>query len=225
MRERIPGEPRTDWAQLAAWFLVAGALAVAAVIAFGVLRDGGRNVAVNKWSDQEIAAAPKPVHQQVAEARTPREVLPLIREHMRNAVGPEPDVGAEMFVAWASRWLRWDDMAELEATSFALAQKDPELERGKYVCVQSSISSIKADRAGGYPIYRGEIVLEQGVIEFVAVGSTGKLVRGSAAHFCGVVMGSWEFPNRAGSTTDSVYLVGMFNLPENRPLAKRSASP
>ena len=48
---------------------------------------------------------------------------------------------------------------------------------------------------------------EGDAIVFLAVGSTGTLVRRDTGTFCGVVLGKYR---------DSVRLLGMFDLPENR---------
>jgi hypothetical protein len=42
------------------------------------------------------------------------------------------------------------------------------------------------------------------------------LVADSNATFCGVIVGKVGFTNASGGTTNAPYLVGMFDLPENR---------
>jgi len=60
-------------------------------------------------------------------------------------------------------------------------------------------------------IYAGTLATAEGdTVAFLAVGSTGTLVRRSAATLCGVVL---------GTTERRVMLVGMFDLPENKQRA------
>lgn len=47
--------------------------------------------------------------------------------------------------------------------------------------------------------------------------SSGDLVKGSLARFCGFVVGQHSFKNTSGGTTLSIEIVGMYDLPETRP--------
>lgn len=59
-------------------------------------------------------------------------------------------------------------------------------------------------------------------MRFAAVASTGELVAQSSANFCGVTTGKYSYSNSGGGTTHAVFLVGMFDLPENKPQANRT---
>lgn len=125
-----------------------------------------------------------------------------------DVVGLEPDPAAEAFTGWATQRLTWGEFGMLQPTTFALAQKDIEAARGQY---------IRTDRSKwGKAVDRGLLSLGIGAtISFASVGSSGALVVTSHAGFCGVVTGTWDFPNVSGGVTQAVHLVGMFNLTEN----------
>ena len=77
---------------------------------------------------------------------------------------------------------------------------------------------ITADDSLGTPkVFTGGLIDNSGQIyRFIAVKSTGEIVKGSTAKFCGIVTGRLMFSNSVGGTTHAVSLVGMFDLPENR---------
>ncbi len=95
--------------------------------------------------------------------------------------------------------------------------KDPEAELGKRLCWSGSVLDISTDRAAGFPLYLGELVDYNGdILNFYAVGSTGALVERSQARICGIATGTVAYQNTAGGITQTVRVVGMFDLPENR---------
>lgn len=130
-----------------------------------------------------------------------------------NEVAP----AALMLAAWSANFLTWESLSALPETKHALVLKDPELERGKRNCYQGQIIEIRVDRSGGMPIYLGGIMTGVGnVARFAAVRSTGPIVAGTQqVRFCGIVTGIYSYANTGGGTTHSVFVVGMFDLPEN----------
>jgi hypothetical protein len=73
------------------------------------------------------------------------------------------------------------------------------------------------EKADGNKFYNGGLVDHYGhIYRFIAVRSTGDLVAGSVAHFCGVVTGKQSYANSVGGMAHAVFLVGMFVLPENK---------
>jgi hypothetical protein len=107
--------------------------------------------------------------------------------------------------------------------------KDPEAERGKRLCSLGTINQIEVDRSAGSPIYNGGLMTPGfDSVRFSAVGSSGDLVEGSGARICGIVTGKYSYSNAGGGTTHAVYLVGMFDIPQNKPApvpAPRAAAP
>lgn len=116
--------------------------------------------------------------------------------------------GATLFATYASSKLRWEDVDVPAETSFGHVLKDPEAERGKRMCAEGAIAGIQRRDLGPRKTFQGTLrVNDVDAVAFIAVGTTGELIRGSKARFCGVVTGMWS---------TSVALVGMFDLPENR---------
>lgn len=115
--------------------------------------------------------------------------------------------------------MRWLDIGALPRTSYKLVMKDSVRERGKHICVRAEIIEIEADRSTGVPVYVGGLSFDaggtHGTIRFIAVGSTGDLVGGDAATFCGVVTGRNTYMSTVGHEIHAVFAVGMFGLPEN----------
>jgi len=128
-----------------------------------------------------------------------------------------PDPASVQLALWAAENLRWSAIQTLPETKHALVMKDTDAERGKRNCYRGTVVEIHADRSTGTLLHIGGLRTPGGqVARFFAVGSTGELVQGSPAHFCGIVTGVYSYDNTAGGTTHAAHLVGMFDLPENR---------
>lgn len=131
----------------------------------------------------------------------------------------DTDVGAIKFALWSSKNLTWKDVGvTTDETSAARVMKDSEAERGKRACWSGSIIEIAVDRSAGRPLYVGGLHSGANIIRFVAVRSTGDLVGRSPARICGYVTGRQSYSNSGGGTTHAVFVVGMFDLPENRAI-------
>lgn len=109
---------------------------------------------------------------------------------------------------------RWSDVAVPPETSIARVQKDAEPEYGKRLCVTGTIAMITRSDVATGKRFVGRLVAANGdSVEFVALGTTGDLLRGSATTLCGAVV---------GLRGDAPVLVGLFDLPENRtPLVEQ----
>lgn len=144
------------------------------------------------------------------------EALAIATPEMTDATVERPDDGAALFVTYASTRLRWEDVDGEPETSTGRVMKEPAAERGKRMCASGELLSIvvRAPTGGRSKTYVGQLRTMSGdVVTFVAVRSTGDLVKGSAGSICGIVTG------KAGETSS---LVGMFDLPENRsPVVER----
>lgn len=145
-----------------------------------------------------------PVELRVAQAATLAEAIALAKPAMADSASSLPD-GAALLARYPK--LRWSDV-ETPETTLAKVQKDSEVERGKRVCGEGEIDHILRRDVDRRKTYVGRLSLPDGdAIAFVAVGTTGELVKRMRAKFCGVVTGL------AGT---DVTAVGMFDLPENR---------
>lgn len=129
------------------------------------------------------------------------------------------DPGTALLTVWAMKHMRWTDVAvTTDETTYALVQKDSEEARGKRLCVPGSVIQIEVDKGDQGKDYFGLLISGSGnIYRFYAVGSTGAIVEQTYARFCGVVTGKYEYSNSGGGTGHAVKLVGMFDLPENKP--------
>jgi hypothetical protein len=136
--------------------------------------------------------------------------------------------GAVLFAMWAAKAMVWTDIAVTkDETTYGLVRKNSGETRGKRLCTTGTIIEImeqrwRGSRFGGTEERKVAIGLtspraDGDLFEFVAVGSSGKLVQDSRARFCGVVTGYRDYANSMGGTSHAVTLIGMFDLPENRP--------
>lgn len=118
------------------------------------------------------------------------------------------EASATLFATYAANKLRWEDVDVAAETSFGHVLKDAEVERGKRMCAEGELLAIQRRDLGARKIYVGSLrVSPADQISLIAVGATGELIRGSKARFCGAV---------TGLTETRVWMVGMFDLPENR---------
>jgi hypothetical protein len=108
----------------------------------------------------------------------------------------------------------WADVDVPAETTVPLVLKDPARERGKHLCASGMIQRIERRDVDGRRVYTGRLETADGdAVAFVALGSTGELVKRSTGTLCGVAIG------RAG---DAAKLLGLFDLPENRtPLVEQ----
>lgn len=117
----------------------------------------------------------------------------------------ELPVGAALLARFTK--LRWSDV-DVAETTVAKVQKDADAERGKRLCGDGEIERITRRDVEQRKAFVGRLVLADGdALAFVAVGTTGELVKRDHAKLCGVV---------TGTSGNDVAVVGMFDLPENR---------
>jgi hypothetical protein len=148
-------------------------------------------------------AAPKPTL-----AETLARVTPTLGDGADNA-------GALELARFASLHLAWSDVAITTAeTSIPLVLKDSALERGKRLCATGALTDIEREDLDARPAWAGALRTTDGDdVRFIAVGSSGTLVKRSTATVCGIV---------TGRADKAVMIVGMFDLPENaQPAVER----
>lgn len=211
---------RIIWAVVGATVVVAGAVLARALFALG---GDARPEAIGSAAARASTFAAIPHRATLAERLEQSDLgqsVELLRPNFEaQHSGPTPGLAAETLAVWASMRLTWDQLAPLPSTTYAKVKKDPQMEIGHRLCVNSlRVVQITADRSEGrIPVYRGLLRFTSGsMLSFVAVGSTGDLVEQSQASYCGVVTGLWEFPNVSNGLTNTVHTVGMFALPENK---------
>lgn len=128
--------------------------------------------------------------------------------------------GAILFGAWAAKKMKWKDLTKLPRSKYSLVMKDSDEQRGKLLCAKGKIVEIAAEKISLEKVYHGGMATGDWDniqwLRFIAIGSTGELVENSFAKFCGVIIGKQGYLNSAGGSTHAVFLVGMFDLPENK---------
>ena len=123
--------------------------------------------------------------------------------------------GIALTKAWVEKRYTWAELAAVPETKRALVLKDSDAERGKRICTEGTVIEISKAASG---VFEGGIMNDgRDVSSFLALGSTGTIVAKNSARFCGIVIGRRSYKNSGGGVTHSVQLVGMFDLPVNRP--------
>lgn len=112
---------------------------------------------------------------------------------------------------------RWSDLAPpRDETTVLQAMKDIEPARGKRLCVTGRLAEVHVVRADGFAASWGTLVSTAGAITAVGGAETGDLVAGSAARFCGVVVGSRAYRNTRGGEAQTIMVAGAWDLPARR---------
>lgn len=179
-----------------------------------------REEVVQKATPTRVPLPPPPrektLTERLAEQSSLVGALPIATQLFDNSTN-ELDTGSALFAIWSNSQLKWFELQSVPETKRALVMKDPVAERGKRLCVSGSIVEIQVDRSAGKPIYNGTLMTPGfHAVRYAAVGSTGELVESSAARFCGIVTGIMSYSNAGGGTTHAAYVVGMFDLAENK---------
>lgn len=140
---------------------------------------------------------------------------------------PEP---ALLLAQWSAvHDVKIDEILGFPSTSIASAMKNSSSARAQRICASGRILQVAAETVAGSEISQG-LIADNGAnyVRFIAFGSSGDLVKNSPAKFCGLVIGRSYFQNLGGGTTESLGLIGMFDLPSNRapkPPLKSGAGP
>lgn len=162
------------------------------------------------------APTPSPIDE-LLQKQTLSDAVDYLKPKMTDTFNSFPEA-AGYLALWAhNKGFKWGDLKDFKDSKFGSVLKDPDTERGKRICTNGSIIEISADKSAGFTVYHAGIMNDNfRVLRMLAVGSTGDLVAQSTAKFCGIVIGKIGFENAAGGTTEAVYAVGLFDLPENK---------
>ena len=130
--------------------------------------------------------------------------------------------GAIALAKWAAAApMTWKQLREIASTRRAKVMKDPDAERGRLICAVGPIIEIQVHHSAIGDIAEGGLMDGNGnFYRFLNVGSSGDLVERSQASVCGVTIGKMSYSNSMGGTAHAVQLVGMFDLAENRRVAR-----
>jgi hypothetical protein len=153
----------------------------------------------------------------IPEAQTLEDELAIVKSGFEDV---ELNKFIAVFVKWSSSHLRFSDIDKIE-TSFEKVMKDSDSERGKKICFAGRVIEIHTTKTPFGKVFNGNMFDQShNVYHFVNVKSSGDIVEGSQASACGVVVGTYSYPNSVHGTTHTVNIVGMFDLPENNPKTK-----
>ncbi|WP_415878677.1 hypothetical protein [Methylomonas sp. TEB] len=177
------------------------------------------NVSIPLTSKSEVSPVIDKAEQLARfQSYTLQEAIEISKPEMEDIQGIGVSKGSGILAYWASFGLKWQELQALPKSKYGLVMKDSVPELGKRLCVTGHVAEIQRERSIDQPIFTGGIIdNEAKVYRFAAVGSTGEIVANDRASFCGIITGQQHYPNSIGGVSHAVYLVGMFDLPENKP--------
>lgn len=124
--------------------------------------------------------------------------------------------GAVSLASWSADHMKWSELQGLPKTKAGLVMKDSDQQRGKLICASGELIEIASEKEDDKKFYEGGLQDDDdNIYRFIAVKSTGGLVENSHATLCGVVIGRQDYADSVGGEAHAVFLVGMFQLPEN----------
>lgn len=189
------------------WIAVASCIAVLGIVFVFVIQAPSSSTPAPALATPAPAPPPPPPPEPLEVRVTKAASLDAAIALAQPAFDTDENQGFALLQQYAVPKLRWDDVATA-TTSVGLVLKDARIERGKRLCATGTIGSIERGDVAQRPVYHGDLRTSEGdEILFLAVGSTGTLVRRDKGTVCGVVIGKYR---------DSVRILGMFDLPENR---------
>lgn len=194
-----------------------GAAAAALAITVGVLavvlggEDPAPAAARVPVAHVPLAAEPPPVPEspevRLAKAASFEEAIALARPVLVDTTDQLGE-GARLLASYATAKLRWAEVDVPAETTLGHIEKDPERERGKRLCATGEILQIVRRDVGGRKVHVGRLrTADSDEVTFVAVGTTGELVKRSTGRLCGAAL---------GMSGTAVSILGMFDFEENR---------
>ena len=128
-------------------------------------------------------------------------------------------LGANGLVWWSEKNLTWGLINKLPSTTYLEFRKDSFLEAGKKICANVSVSEISAVRnkesTSYYATLKDRKNFDQ-IFQAVLLKSTKGINENSKVRVCGIAVENYQYKNIANGFTNSVFIIGLFDLPENR---------
>ena len=157
----------------------------------------------------------------VAEASTLDEALKLASTQLGNQYQKDDNVslGANGLVWWLEKNLTWDLLNKLQGTTYLEFRKDSFLEAGKKICANVSVSEISAVRSKDSVIYYATLKDRKKydqIYQAVLLKSTKGINEDSKVRVCGIAVENYQYKNIANKFTNSVFIIGLLDLPENK---------
>lgn len=112
--------------------------------------------------------------------------------------------------------MNWDELNNIPKANYQRMNKDIVAESGKSFCFEGMVHEIRVDRTIKPSITEALMYVPyEGYAAIVAVKSSGDILPETTAKFCGIAVGRRFYQTLMG-TDSAPYLVGMFDLPENK---------
>jgi len=162
-------------------------------------------------------AKPEPtLGERIAKAENYTDALRIAGPVLSDEIDKISD-GAILLAIWVDAQRPWAELAVEDETTTKRVMKDSDEERGRRMCARGRIVEIEKVSDDPKVFSGGLSTSSYDIVRFLAAGSTGDLVGSSRGRICGVVVGEYAYSNVGGGQTRAVMLVGMFDLPENKP--------
>lgn len=157
----------------------------------------------------------------IAEASTLNEALKLAAPQLGNQYQKNERVslGANGLVWWAEKNLTWDLLNKLQSTTYLEFRKDSFLEAGKKICANVSVTEIAAVRSKDSVMYYATLKDRKKydqIYQAVLLKSTKGVNENSNVRVCGIALENYQYKNIANKFTNSIFITGFLDLPENR---------
>ncbi len=158
---------------------------------------------------------------QVAEALTLEEAIKLASSQLGNQYQKDEKIslGANGLVWWSEKNLDWNLLNRLSSTTYSEFRKDPFLETGKKICANVSVSEIEAIRNKDSVQYFATLKdrkKKDQIYQAILYNSTKGINENSKVRVCGIALENFQYKNIANKYTNSIFMVGLLDLPENR---------
>lgn len=160
---------------------------------------------------------PPSVQDQVMQSKTLQEALFFLVPHMENTSGSDLPAAAAVLAMWMNKKFWWNELMWMPDSKRVEAMKDPISFRGKRICLSGSVVEIYADHSVDPVAFNGTIMTASfDTVRFIAVRSTRGIHENSPAKLCGIITGTQTYPTTGGGFSHALFVVGVFDLPENR---------
>ncbi|WP_044424569.1 hypothetical protein [Acinetobacter pittii] len=209
-----------EWLKWIAFFVVLSVIGV--VVYFAV---PNRNTEQPK-QEQTLTTTHENVQVQKSSTQDQQETVPVsynevaqrLKSEVQDAVNEVPPVSIYIADLMAARNVKWDELNQIEKTTYSKVMKDVQQEGLKLLCSSGVVTEIYSfDSNQHNKFYEAGIIDDSGkVFRVIAIGSSGNIEADSRMKFCGQVTGRLSYSNAMGGTTHAPFLVGMFDLPENK---------
>lgn len=148
-----------------------------------------------------------------------KRAFPKLGAEFQDKEKDSVSLGANGLIWWAQDHLTWNLFDNIPSTSYKQFRKDPFSEAGKKICTKVVVSEIFTVRDKDNTSYFATLIDRQSSSQFyqaVLLKSTENVVENSRVRFCGIALENYQYKNIAAKFTNSIFMVGMLDLPTNK---------